>query len=221
MMIAVVCRPHRAQTGQKPSSCGTAARARAAGAVTDLGSSPARWNRLHPGDAQSAAPCSSSCGRARALQHMLEHTSNAFLELDADFIITGWNPASTTLLGWRRRMRRPLFGRLGARASLLSLSGNPQSPPAAGVRHHHPHRPAHPGRGDCRALPVRRQVRIALFCTTSRPAAGSRRSAAVPDQAITDGLPVTISVVSPEGVTCSPTRPIAATSGLDTEQMRK
>ena len=36
----------------------------------------------------------------RRLQHMLEHTSNAFLELDEALVITGWNPASTTLLGW-------------------------------------------------------------------------------------------------------------------------
>ena len=32
----------------------------------------------------------------RRLQHMLEHTSNAFLELDEALVITGWNPASTT-----------------------------------------------------------------------------------------------------------------------------
>ena len=154
----------------------------------------------------------------RRLQHMLEHTSNAFLELDANFIITGWNPASTTLLGWHAD---EMLGRPSSGCSAPSIPAEPvrqpaESATAAGVRHHHPHRPAHPGRGDCRALPVRRQGahRPVLHDITARRqvlAEIERGRARL--RAITDGLPVTISMVSPEGVTCSPTRPIAATSG--------
>ncbi len=155
----------------------------------------------------------------RRLQHMLEHTSNAFLELDADFIITGWNPASTTLLGWHadEMLDRPLFGLLGAEHPLLSLSGNPQSPPR---------------RLECdiitrtgRHIPVEviaeryqfdGKVRIALFLhdITARRRCSRRSSVAVPD---CGPSPMACRSPSawcrPRGVTCSPTRPIAATSG--------
>ena len=141
----------------------------------------------------------------RRLQHMLEHTSNAFLELDADFIITGWNPASTTLLGWHadEMLGRPLFGLLGAEHPLLSLSGNPQSPPR---------------RLECdiitrtgRHIPVEviaeryqfdGKVRIALFLhdiTARRQVLAEIERGRARLRAITDGLPVTISMVSPEG----------------------
>lgn len=161
------------------------------------------------------------------LQHMLEHTSNAFLELDADFIITGWNPASTTLLGWHadEMLGRPLFGLLGAEHPLLSLSGNPQSPPR---------------RLECdiitrtgRHIPVEviaeryqfdGKVRIALFLhdiTARRQVLAEIERGRARLRAITDGLPVTISMVSPEGRYLFANQAYCRYFGLDTEQMRE
>ena len=163
----------------------------------------------------------------RRLQHMLEHTSNAFLELDADFIITGWNPASTTLLGWHadEMLGRPLFGLLGAEHPLLSLSGNPQSPPR---------------RLECdiitrtgRHIPVEviaeryqfdGKVRIALFLhdiTARRQVLAEIERGRARLRAITDGLPVTISMVSPEGRYLFANQAYCRYFGLDTEQMRE
>ena len=163
----------------------------------------------------------------RRLQHMLEHTSNAFLELDADFIITGWNPASTTLLGWHadEMLGRPLFGLLGADHPLLSLSGNPQSPPR---------------RLECdiitrtgRHIPVEviaeryqfdGKVRIALFLhdiTARRQVLAEIERGRARLRAITDGLPVTISMVSPEGRYLFANQAYCRYFGLDTEQMRE
>ncbi len=163
----------------------------------------------------------------RRLQHMLEHTSNAFLELDANFIITGWNPASTTLLGWHadEMLGRPLFGLLGAEHPLLSLSGNPQSPPR---------------RLECdiitrtgRHIPVEviaeryqfdGKVRIALFLhdiTARRQVLAEIERGRARLRAITDGLPVTISMVSPEGRYLFANQAYCRYFGLDTEQMRE
>lgn len=163
----------------------------------------------------------------RRLQHMLEHTSNAFLELDADFIITGWNPASTTLLGWHadEMLGRPLFGLLGAEHPLLSLLGNPQSPPR---------------RLECdiitrtgRHIPVEviaeryqfdGKVRIALFLhdiTARRQVLAEIERGRARLRAITDGLPVTISMVSPEGRYLFANQAYCRYFGLDTEQMRE
>lgn len=163
----------------------------------------------------------------RRLQHMLEHTSNAFLELDADFIITGWNPASTTLLGWHadEMLGRPLFGLLGAEHPLLSLSGNPQSPPR---------------RLECdiitragRHIPVEviaeryqfdGKVRLALFLhdiSARRQVFAEIERGRARLRAITDGLPVTISMVSPEGRYLFANQAYCRYFGLDTEQMRE
>ncbi len=161
------------------------------------------------------------------LQHMLEHTSNAFLELDADFIITGWNPASTTLLGWHadEMLGRPLFGLLGADHPLLSLSDNPQSPPR---------------RLECdigtrtgRHIPVEviaeryqfdGKVRLALFLhdiSARRQVLAEIERGRARLRAITDGLPVTISMVSPEGRYLFANQAYCRYFGLDTEQMRE
>ncbi|WP_323921843.1 sensor domain-containing diguanylate cyclase [Aeromonas caviae] len=163
----------------------------------------------------------------RRLQHMLEHTSNAFLELDADFIITGWNPASTTLLGWHadEMLGRSLSGLLGADHPLLSLSGNPQSPPR---------------RLECdiitrtgRHIPVEviaeryqfdGKVRLALFLhdiSARRQVLAEIERGRARLRAITDGLPVTISMVSPEGRYLFANQAYCRYFGLDTEQMRE
>ena len=155
----------------------------------------------------------------RRLQHMLEHTSNAFLELDEALVITGWNPASTTLLGWHpeEMLGRTLPALLGSAHPLLAQLTHPQS---AARRLE-----CEIGTHDGRRIPVEviaeryqfdGKVRIALFLhdiTARRQVLAEIERGRARLRAITDGLPVTISMVSPEGATCSPTRPTAATSG--------
>ena len=141
----------------------------------------------------------------RRLQHMLEHTSNAFLELDEAFTITGWNPATTRLLGWRAEemLGQPLPRLLGEQHPLLAQLRVPQSPPR---------------RLECSIttqggaqIPVEviaeryqfdDKVRLALFLhdiTIRRQALAEIERGRTRLRAITDGLPVTISMVSPEG----------------------
>lgn len=161
----------------------------------------------------------------RRLQHMLEHTSNAFLELDEAFNITGWNPATTLLLGWRAEemLGQPLPRLLGEQHPLLHQLRAPQSPPR---------------RLECNIttrngaqIPVEviaeryrfdGSVRLALFLhdiTVRRHALAEIERGRARLRAITDGLPVTISMVSPEGRYLFANQAYCRYFGLDPEQI--
>lgn len=166
----------------------------------------------------------------RRLQHMLEHTSNAFLELDEALVITGWNPASTTLLGWHPeemlgRTLPALPALLGSAHPLLAQLTHPQS--AA-------HRlECEIGTHDGRRIPVEviaeryqfdGKVRIALFLhdiTARRQVLAEIERGRARLRAITDGLPVTISMVSPEGRYLFANQAYCRYFGLDAELMRE
>lgn len=163
----------------------------------------------------------------RRLQHMLEHTSNAFLELDEALVITGWNPASTTLLGWHpeEMLGRTLPVLLGSAHPLLSQLTHPQS---AARRLE-----CEIGTHDGRRIPVEviaeryqfdGKVRIALFLhdiTARRQVLAEIERGRARLRAITDGLPVTISMVSPEGRYLFANQAYCRYFGLDTERMRE
>ncbi|WP_421193565.1 PAS domain S-box protein [Aeromonas enteropelogenes] len=161
----------------------------------------------------------------RRLQHMLEHTSNAFLELDETLTITGWNPASTTLLGWQAEemLGQPLARLLEENHPLftqLPLSGD------------------QPRRLECdihtrdgRRLPVEviaeryrfdDKVRLALFLhdiTARRRVQAEIERGRARLRAITDGLPVTISMVAPNGRYLFANQAYCRYFGLASEQL--
>lgn len=163
----------------------------------------------------------------RRLQHMLEHTSNAFLELDETLVITGWNPASTTLLGWHpeEMLGRTLPALLGSAHPLLAQLTHPQS---AARRLE-----CEIGTHDGRRIPVEviaeryqfdGKVRIALFLhdiTARRQVLAEIERGRARLRAITDGLPVTISMVSPEGRYLFANQAYCRYFGLDAELMRE
>ncbi len=163
----------------------------------------------------------------RRLQHMLEHTSNAFLELDEALVITGWNPASTTLLGWHpeEMLGRTLPVLLGSAHPLLAQLTHPQS---AARRLE-----CEIGTHDGRRIPVEviaeryqfdGKVRIALFLhdiTARRQVLAEIERGRARLRAITDGLPVTISMVSPEGRYLFANQAYCRYFGLDAELMRE
>lgn len=163
----------------------------------------------------------------RRLQHMLEHTSNAFLELDEALVITGWNPASTTLLGWHpeEMLGRTLPALLGSAHPLLAQLTHPQS---AARRLE-----CEIGTHDGRRIPVEviaeryqfdGKVRIALFLhdiTVRRQVLAEIERGRARLRAITDGLPVTISMVSPEGRYLFANQAYCRYFGLDAELMRE
>lgn len=141
----------------------------------------------------------------RRLQYMLEHTSNAFLELDESLVITGWNPASTTLLGWRAEemLGQRLPRLLGEGHPLIPLLETPQSPPRR--------LECELGTRSGQQIPVEviaeryqfdGKVRLALFLhdiTTRHQALAEIERGRARLRSITDGLPVIISMISPEG----------------------
>ncbi len=155
----------------------------------------------------------------RRLQHMLEHTSNAFLELDEALVITGWNPASTTLLGWHpeEMLGRTLPALLGSAHPLLALLTHPERAQRR--------LECDIGTRSGRQVPVEvsaeryqfdGKVHLALFLhdisarrqvlaeiERGRPGCGPSPTACRSPSAWS----------RPRGATCLPTRPTAATSG--------
>lgn len=163
----------------------------------------------------------------RRLQHMLEHTSNAFLELDEALVITGWNPASTTLLGWHpeEMLGRTLPTLLGSAHPLLALLTHPERAQRR--------LECDIGTRSGRQVPVEvsaeryqfdGKVRLALFLhdiSARRQVLAEIERGRARLRAITDGLPVTISMVSPEGRYLFANQAYCRYFGLDPEQMRE
>ncbi|MEG0007650.1 MAG: PAS domain S-box protein [Aeromonas sp.] len=163
----------------------------------------------------------------RRLQHMLEHTSNAFLELDESLVITGWNPASTTLLGWHPEeiLGQPLSRLLEAGHPLFSLLEAPQNPPRR--------LECDLGTRSGQRIPVEvvaeryqfdDKVRLALFLhdiTPRRRVLAEIERGRARLRAITDGLPVTISMISPEGRYLFANQAYCHYFGLDADSIRE
>ncbi|MGY6039445.1 PAS domain S-box protein [Aeromonas sp. AE23HZ002T15] len=163
----------------------------------------------------------------RRLQYMLEHTSNAFLELDESLVVTGWNPASTTLLGWHAEevLGQHLPRLLEAGHPLLALLESPQSPPRR--------LECDLGTRSGQRIPVEviaeryqfdGKVRLALFLhdiTARRRVLAEIERGRARLRAITDGLPVTISMISPEGRYLFANQAYCHYFGLDADSMRE
>ncbi|MGN5162005.1 PAS domain S-box protein [Aeromonas dhakensis] len=163
----------------------------------------------------------------RRLQHMLEHTSNAFLELDEALVITGWNPASTTLLGWHpeEMLGHTLPTLLGSAHPLLAQLIHPERAQRR--------LECDIGTRSGRQVPVEvsaeryqfdGKVRLALFLhdiSARRQVLAEIERGRARLRAITDGLPVTISMVSPEGRYLFANQAYCRYFGLDPERMRE
>lgn len=67
----------------------------------------------------------------RRLEHMLRHTSNAFLEIDDQERLTGWNPAASRLFGYTQEQAigQPLRALLGDDSPLADLLCSPLTEP--------------------------------------------------------------------------------------------
>ena len=174
-----------------------------------------RGGTFASGDAERGAMQQQLWQNSAACNSMLEHTSNALPRARCRFhhLEAGTH---TALLGWHasEMLGRPPLRTARRRASPAEpCQATAESATAAGTTSS----PRRPASGQVVPSVTSSTARCASPCFARHhgPPPGVRGDRAWPCP--TAGhhrcLPVTISMVSPEGVTCSPARPCAATSG--------